>query len=89
VKHAGLASKRGRLSAVVAHLAEVNGWSAEDAEVYLEAVFETWAARSRHQWTLDISMLRTRYGRQRRRQRTRIGLIPIRASTAVGERWPR
>jgi hypothetical protein len=62
VKHAGLASKRGRLSAVVAHLVEVNGWSAEDAEVYLEAVFETWAARSRYQWTLDISLLSTRYG---------------------------
>jgi hypothetical protein len=31
VKHAGLASKRGRLSAVIAHLAEVNHWSPEDA----------------------------------------------------------
>jgi hypothetical protein len=62
VKHAGLASKRGRLSAVVARLVEVNGWSPEDAELYLEAVFETWAARSRHQWTLDISLLKTRYG---------------------------
>ena len=53
---------RGRLSAVVAHPAQVNGWSPEDAEVYLEAVFERWAARSRHQWTLDISLLSTRYG---------------------------
>jgi hypothetical protein len=62
VKHAGLASKRGRLDAVVEHLAEVNGWTADDAGLYLEAAFETWAARSRHQWTLDISVLRTRYG---------------------------
>src|SRR5207237_726980 len=62
VKHAGLASKRGRLSAVIAHLAEVNGWSSEDAEVYLEAVFEIWAARSRYQWALDISLLRNCYG---------------------------
>jgi hypothetical protein len=62
VKHAGLASKRGRLSAVIAHLADVNGWSPEDAGLYLEAAFETWAARSRHQWTLDISLLSIRYG---------------------------
>ena len=41
----------------MAHLAEVNGWSVGDAGLYLEAVFETWAARSRHQWTLDISLL--------------------------------
>jgi hypothetical protein len=30
--------------------------------LYLEAAFETWAARSRHQWALDISVLRARYG---------------------------
>jgi hypothetical protein len=62
VKHAGLASKRGRLEAVVEHLAEVNGWTADDAGLYLEAAFEIWAARSRHQWRLDISVLRARYG---------------------------
>ena len=57
--HAGSASKRGRLSAVIAHLAKVNGWSPDDAGLYLEAVFETWAARSRHPWTLDTSLLST------------------------------
>jgi hypothetical protein len=62
VKHAGLASKRGRLEAVVEHLAEVNGWTADDAGLYLEVAFEIWAARSRHQWRLDISVLRARYG---------------------------
>jgi hypothetical protein len=62
VKHAGLASRRGRLEAVVNHLAKVNGWSTADAELYLEAAFEEWAARSRHQWTLDISALHSRYG---------------------------
>lgn len=46
----------------MAHLVEVNGWSAEDAEVDLEAVFKTWAARSRHEWILDISLLSSRYG---------------------------
>jgi len=62
VKHAGLASKRGQLPAVIQRLAVVNGWSEDDAALYLEAVFEQWAARSRHQWTLDISVLAQRYG---------------------------
>jgi len=62
VKHAGLASKRGRLPQVIGHLATVNGWSENDAALYLEGVFEQWSARSRHQWTLDITVLRARYG---------------------------
>ena len=62
VKHAGLASKQGKLGAVVAQLVRVNDWSAEDAELYLEAAFETWVARSRHDWRLDISVLFDRYG---------------------------
>jgi hypothetical protein len=62
VKHAGLASKRGRLPAVIERLVAINGWSEDDAAVYLEVVFETWAARSRQQWTLDISVLADRYG---------------------------
>ena len=61
-ERAGLASKRGRLSQVITHLAQVNGWSPDDAALYLEAVFETWASPSRHEWTLDISLLTTRYG---------------------------
>lgn len=62
VKHAGRASKQGRLPAVIARLAAVNGWSPDDADLYLKAVFVMWAARSRHQWTLDLSLLSTRYG---------------------------
>lgn len=62
VKHAGFASKQGKLAAVIAQLVKVNGWSHDDVELYLEAAFETWAARSRHQWTLDISSLETAYG---------------------------
>lgn len=62
VKHAGLAATQGRLDWVVRHLAPVSGWSREDAELYLEAAFETWAGRGRHQWTRDVSALATRYG---------------------------
>jgi hypothetical protein len=57
VKHLGLAGKRGRLGAALAHLARVNGWTADDAGVYAEVVFEQWSARSRHQWTLDCTVL--------------------------------
>lgn len=57
VKHLGLAAKRGRLGPAVTHLARVNGWSADDAEAYAEVVFEQWAARSRHDWTLDCTVL--------------------------------
>lgn len=57
VKHLGLAAKRGRQAAALAHLAKVNGWTADDAEAYAEVVFEQWAARSRHQWTLDCTVL--------------------------------
>jgi hypothetical protein len=51
-----------RLDTVVEHLAAVNGWTADDPALYLEAAFETWAARSRHRWNLDISVLGSRYG---------------------------
>jgi hypothetical protein len=40
----------------------------DDAESYLEVALETWAARSWHQWTLDISVLGTRYGLDRLRE---------------------
>lgn len=57
VKHIGLAGVRGRQAQALAHLAKVNGWSREDARLYLEACFEQWSRRSRHEWTLDISYL--------------------------------
>ena len=62
VKHLGMAGIRGRRHEAVAHLAKVNGWSADDAELYVEAVFERWAHRSRHPWSLDLSVLEERYG---------------------------
>jgi hypothetical protein len=38
VKHLGLAAKRGRHAASLAHLAKVNGWTTDDAEAYAEVV---------------------------------------------------
>lgn len=57
VKHIGLAGVRGRRREAVAHLARVNGWTRDDAELYLEACFETWHRRSNHEWTLDLTHL--------------------------------
>ena len=57
VKHIGLAGVRGHSGRAIAHLAKVNGWSAEDAALYIEGCFETWHRRSCHQWTLDLSYL--------------------------------
>lgn len=57
VKHIGLVGVRGKRGDAVAHLAAVNGWSREDAELYIEACFEIWYRRSCHEWKLDLSYL--------------------------------
>jgi hypothetical protein len=57
VKHLGLTAKRGRQAQAHAHPARVNGWTRADAEAYAEVVFEQWATRSRHHWTLDATVL--------------------------------
>jgi hypothetical protein len=58
-KHIGLASQRGRLVYALSHLAEVNGWTAEDAGLYVEWAFELWSIRSQHPWMVDVSWLGT------------------------------
>jgi hypothetical protein len=61
-KHIGHAAIRGGRRQAVAHLAKVNGWTVDDAELYIEAVMEQWAARSRHRWQLDLGHLEKHYG---------------------------
>ncbi|ACZ43138.1 conserved hypothetical protein [Thermobaculum terrenum ATCC BAA-798] len=60
VVHWGYASTRGLGDRALRHLARVNGWSLEDARLYLEAQLELWARRSRHPWQLDLSWLEAR-----------------------------
>jgi 5-methylcytosine-specific restriction endonuclease McrA len=55
VKHIGLAGKRGRGEIARDHLAQVNNWTTEKAEAFIEGSFLVWAERSEFQWTLDIS----------------------------------
>lgn len=57
-KHAGFAAARGQLHLVLMQLREVNNWSLEHAELYLEAVFEVWDRRSQHGWDLDTTWLK-------------------------------
>ena len=59
VKHLGFAFVKGRGQEAIAHLMKVNGWSPEDTQHYVEAVFEEHARRSKHQWTLDLEWLRS------------------------------
>jgi hypothetical protein len=61
VKHIGLAGLKGRGEIASAHLAEVNGWSSEIADRYIDAAFATWERRSSRTWLLDVSVL-TAYG---------------------------
>ena len=59
VKHLGFAFVKGRGQEAIAHLMKVNGWSPEDTQHYVEAVFEEHARRSKHQGTLDLEWLRS------------------------------
>lgn len=61
-KHAGRAASSGRLPQVLKHLARVNDWSEDDADLYLEGCFEQWMRRSGHDWTVDVSWLVTEAG---------------------------
>jgi hypothetical protein len=61
VKHMGLAGIKGRGEIAAAHLAEVNGWTAQVTAVYIDQAFDVWKARSARTWSLDVSAL-TAYG---------------------------
>lgn len=55
VKHFGLACVRERAAEASAHLAAVNGWSAREAEDYVDEAFAVWRERSEIEWELDLS----------------------------------
>jgi len=58
VKHIGLAMVKGWYPGTLAHLAKVNGWTKQDAELYVEGMMEQWSQRSAHQWQLDVKALK-------------------------------
>lgn len=55
--HMGLAQVRGHGDEAAAHLARVNGWTADATQQHIAAAFALWKERSRFDWTLDLSML--------------------------------
>lgn len=57
VKHIGRSMGQGRLAPALRHLARVNGWSRDDANVYTEVQFEVWARRSSREWEVDLDWL--------------------------------
>jgi hypothetical protein len=58
VKHLGFANVKGKGTQAQAHLARVNGWTLEQADVYISQAFQVWAQRSQGAWTLDLEGLR-------------------------------
>ena len=58
VKHMGRTMSIGKGKQATQHLARVNGWSIQDAQYYIEVMFEIWHRRSQENWTLDISWLK-------------------------------
>jgi len=57
VKHIGRADAVGNLPRALEHLMVVNGWSDDEAELYIQVAFEVWHERSNYDWTLDVSYL--------------------------------
>jgi hypothetical protein len=55
--HFGLANIRGLAPLARAHLLAVTGMSQTEASSHIRAAFDLWQQRSRHTWTLDLSLL--------------------------------
>ena len=59
VKHIGRAIAIGKLTVCKQQLAKVNKWTPKEIDDHIVSSFELHKERSKHQWTLDISLLRT------------------------------
>jgi hypothetical protein len=60
VKHLGRSHLEGRGDEAIEKLIQVNGWSAERAEAYIDLVLDIWTLRSGAPWRLDLSWLAER-----------------------------
>ena len=59
VKHIGRSIAIGKLGVCKQQLAKVNNWTQKQIDDHIVSSFELHKERSKHQWTLDISLLRT------------------------------
>jgi hypothetical protein len=57
VKHIGRAMAIGKKKETYDQLAKVNKWTPEDIQRHIDESFELYKERSKHEWTLDISLL--------------------------------
>ena len=57
VKHAGLASVRGKLVQVIKHLMKVNSMTDDEAVAYVDDSFRKWYERSKKTWKLDVTYI--------------------------------
>jgi hypothetical protein len=57
VTHMGYANVTGRAHEAVAHLRQVTGMSAVEADRHIDAAGQLWTRRSARTWALDLSML--------------------------------
>lgn len=55
--HFGLAQLRGLADQALAHLMTITGWSERQADAHVREAVALWEARSRTNWTLDLSIL--------------------------------
>ncbi len=55
--HFGFAQVKGIDGQALAHLREVTGMSARQADDHIDAAFELWERRSKYTWALDLSVL--------------------------------
>lgn len=57
VKHIGRAIKIGKFYQCVKQLAQVNKWTREQIDIHIAESFEVYKERSKHEWSLDLSIL--------------------------------
>lgn len=61
VKHIGKAAVDGKMEEAIRHLKNVNGWTVDQAGLYVERAFKKWRTRSQHRWTVDTSILEEQF----------------------------
>lgn len=61
VKHFGLARMRGKEAETTMHFCRVNNIKPAQARLHIQRAFREWEQRSKQEWTLDLTILKT-YG---------------------------
>jgi len=59
VKHLGRARAVGIYHLAMEQLMKVNGWNREEAIEYATGVFVEWKERSKHQWKINLDILKS------------------------------